>query len=157
MFFPRPRAAVALSDICYSQAQIHSKQAPIRDAVLLSVLSGSTKVIIEVLAFLSGLSEDEVERMLDQSHDKGLDALCRIADLPAPLSDLVHQSAILLWNSQFEMACKTQVSKSQRLLERLCTLDCPAIQSIDDSTMSQLIACCDGGHAASGLYSRVEA
>jgi hypothetical protein len=139
MFVPRQRAAISCPQAESRPVRITQNEAPIRDAILISALTGSVESMAEVVAFVSGFPDDDVVAVLEHSFDRGLNTLCRLADLNATLDELLRAMVGYMWASRCELTDKSHAYVGLRLFERLCTSELRALDDLSDCAVSELM------------------
>jgi hypothetical protein len=139
MFVPRQRAAISCPQTESQSARLTHSEVPIRDAILISALTGSVESMAEVVSFVSGLPNDDVVVVLDHSFDRGLNTLCRLADLNGTLDQLLRAMITHVWASRCEYADKSHAYVGLRLFERLCTSELRALDDLSECAVSELM------------------
>lgn len=139
MFVPRQRAAISCPQAESRPAALTQGEWPIRDAILISALTGSVESMAEVVSFVSGFPDEDVVAVLDHSFDRGLNTLCRLADLNIVLDDLLRAMVTHVWASRCDYTDKSQSYVGLRLFERLCTSELQALDDLSDCAVSELM------------------
>lgn len=110
------------------------------EAIARSIACGERDAVVELLAFVSGLSVDEVLELAKSDHRQcALESMARVAGLSRNLSSFLTQFVLVVIESLPDLSFYEQNRARVLLFQRMLSIDCEELLYLSADEVDEII------------------